>query len=200
MSGNHPRHGDHGRTPYARLGLRCVRGGRPEIDPPRGELSDSLTRRRYKRIQEGRTPPLFGASSESGQHHQLLGSDSVHQLPGTVPLCLPELRSVDVLYPLMPPTPRHGPAGQAPFRTRTERAPPPLGIKTPRAPLGMTGVLSARSGRQEVAIFRGTGFGSAPRRWGRHIGVCDAGPTVSALQAAPLNDPLTGTCRKAGPS
>jgi hypothetical protein len=102
--------------------------------------------------------------------------------PSTVPRCLPESRSADILQSPRPPTPRHGPAERRPFEPEPGGR-RPFDIKTWQPLAAATGVLSARSRRHGVVVFRGTGFGSAPRRWGRHIGVCDAGPTVSALTA-----------------
>ena len=82
-----------------------------------------------------------------------------------------------------------GPQDRRPFEPEPKGRLLDLASRHHEHPLGMTGVLSARSGRQEVAVFRGTGFGSAPRRWGRHIGVCDAGPTVSVVRGSTGRSP-----------
>ena len=119
-------------------------------------------RYRYKRMKPAGALPLFGAPSKTGHRHHC-GLPGCVRRPGRYRFLMSPgapLRRRS-RYP-RPPTPRPWPGtGALPSPNRKGAA--LLGVKSFRLCSANAGVFSARSRRRKVAVFRGTGFGSAPR-------------------------------------
>jgi len=116
MSENHPRHGDHRPSASARLGLECVRGGRPESIHPEAGYHARSPKNDTNASKRLALHPSSGLAQNVDSAVDLRPG-LTHYLPGTVPRCLPEHRSANVLQSL---TPRHESAGQAPFVPESE--------------------------------------------------------------------------------